>query len=78
MSRIFIVVAIAVLAGVAVLVFFLGKGRRENKLTPLASLAFMFVVAGVMFGDDRFVGYGLMGVGVILGAVDMIIRSRSK
>jgi uncharacterized membrane protein len=77
MSQIFIAVSIAVLAAIAVLVFFVGKGRRENRLTPLASLAFAFVLAGILFGDDRLIGYSLLGIGVILAVVDMFRRSRS-
>jgi hypothetical protein len=77
MSQIFIAVSVAVLAAIAVLVFFVGKGRRENRLTPLASLAFAFVLAGILFGDDRLIGYSLLGIGVILAVVDMFRRSRS-
>ena len=78
MSQIFIAVSIAVLAAIAVLVFFVGKGRRENRLTPLASLAFAFVLAGILFGDDRLIGYSLLAIGVILAVVDMFRRSRSE
>jgi hypothetical protein len=77
-SQIFIAVSIAVLAAIAVLVFFVGRGRRENRLTPLASLAFAFVLAGILFGDDRLIGYSLLGIGVILAVVDMFRRSKSE
>jgi uncharacterized membrane protein len=77
-SQFYIVVSIVVLAIVALLVFLVRKGRNENRLTPLASLAFGFVLAGILFGDDRFVGYGLMGVGVLLGVVDAFMRSKRK
>lgn len=77
-SQIWIAVSIVVLAIVALLVFVVVKGRKENRLTSLASLAFAFVLAGVIFGDDRLIGYSLLGVGVILAVVDMFKRSRSK
>jgi hypothetical protein len=77
MPAIYIAVSIVVLAIVAVLVFLTGKSR-QNRLTPLAGLAFAFVVAGIVFGASRFVGYGLLGIGVILALVDIINRSRSK
>ena len=77
-SLIFIAVSIAVLACIAVLVFFIGKSRKENRLTPLASLAFGFVLAGILFGDDRLIGYSLLGIGVILAVIDMLKRSKSK
>ena len=77
-SQIYIAVSIAVLAIVALLVFIIRKNRKENRLTPLAGLAFAFVLAGILFGDDRFIGYGLLGVGVILAVIDMINRSKRK
>jgi hypothetical protein len=77
-SQIFIAVSIAVLACIALLVFFIGKSRKENRLTPLASLAFGFVLAGILFGDDRLIGYSLFGIGVILAIIDMLKRSKSK
>ena len=72
----YIAVSIAALTTIAILVFIAGKGKRENRLTPLAGLAFGFVLAGIIFGDDRLIGYGLIGVGVVLALVDMFNRSR--
>jgi uncharacterized membrane protein len=76
MAPIYIAVSIVVLAVVAVLVFLTGKNRQNNRLTPLAGLAFAFVVAGIIFGASRLVGYGLLGIGVILALVDIFNRSR--
>jgi hypothetical protein len=72
----YVAVSIAVLAIVAILVFLVSKGNRKNRLTPLAGLAFGFVLAGILFGDDRLIGYGLMGVGVVLAMIDIFNRSR--
>jgi len=77
-SQIYIAVSVAALAIVAVLVFFLGRRRSENRLTPMAGLAFAFILAGILFGDDRFIGYGLMGIGVVLAVIDIFNRSRSR
>ena len=77
-SQIFIAVSIVVLAVIALLVFFFGRSRKENRLTPLAGLAFGFVLAGIIFGDERLIGYSLMGIGVLLAVIDMYRRSRSK
>ena len=78
MSQIFIAVSIAVLAIVALLVFFIAKSQKEKRLTPLASLAFGFVLAGILFGEDRFIGYSLLGVGVILSVIDMFRLAKSR
>ncbi|MCP4257143.1 MAG: hypothetical protein GY774_06410 [Planctomycetes bacterium] len=78
-SQIYIAISIAVLAAIALLVFFLGKSRKENRLTPLAGLAFGFVLAGIIFVDEgRLICYSLMGVGVIFAIIDMFNRSKSK
>jgi len=77
-SPIFVAVSIVVLAIVALLAFFIAGRRRENRLTPLAGLAFGFVLAGILFGEDRVVGYGLLGTGVVLAILDMYRRSRNR
>ncbi|MGD1992461.1 MAG: hypothetical protein PVI59_04630 [Anaerolineae bacterium] len=77
-SVIYIALSIGVLAVIVVLVFLLGKSRKENRLTPLASLAFAFTMAGIIFGENRLVGYSLLGVGLILAVIDILNKSRSK
>ena len=75
-SHIYIIVSILALAIVALLFFI--SGKRQKKLTPLTSLAFGFIVAGIVFGDDRLIGYSLLGIGLILSLIDMFRRSRSR
>jgi hypothetical protein len=77
-SLAFVAISIAVLAVVAILVFFMRGKKAENRITPLAGVAFAFVLAGILFGEDRLLGYSLMGIGVILAAADILNRSRSK
>jgi hypothetical protein len=77
-SPTWIAIAIVAVAIVALLVFFVGKGKKVNRLTPLASLAFAFVVSGIIFGEERIIGYSLLGVGVILAVVDIFNRSKNK
>lgn len=75
-SQVYIAVSIVILAVIAILFLFVNRQRKENRLTPLAGLAFGFVLAGVLFGNDRLIGYGLMGVGVLLAVLDMFNKSR--
>ncbi len=74
----FILISIIVIVIVAVLFFFVSKNRNENRLTPLAGLAFGFILAGILFGENRFLGYGLMGVGVVIAVIDIINGARRK
>jgi hypothetical protein len=74
----YIIVAIVVLAVIAMLVFVVGKKATGRQLTPFASLAFAFVLAGILFGENGVVGYGLMAIGVVLAVVDMINKSKGR
>ena len=77
-SQIYIAISIVALAAIALLVIFLGKSKKENRLTPLAGLAFGFILAGILFGDDRLIGYSLLGIGVILAVIDIFKKLKSK
>lgn len=74
----YLALALGVLAVIAILVYFVNRNRKEKNLSPLAGLAFGFIVAGLFFGQERWFGYGLLGIGVILAVVDMILKSRQK
>jgi len=79
-SQIYIIISIVVLAIVAMLVFVVSRNKagKEKALTPLAGLAFGFILAGLFASGSRLVGYGLMGIGVILAVIDMIIKLKKK
>lgn len=77
-SQMYIIVAIVVLAVIAILVFVVGKKGKEKRLTQLASFAFAFVLAGILFSDNKLIGYGLMGIGVILAVIDIFNKSKTK
>lgn len=77
-SQIYIFVSVIVLAVVALLFFFVRKSGRENRLSTLASIAFAFVLAGILFGDDGLIGYSLMGVGVLLAVIEIFNKSKRK
>jgi hypothetical protein len=76
-SQMYIAVSIVLLLIIALLVFLTGTNRKETRLSPLAGLAFGFIVAGILFGEDPLIGYSLMGVGVLLAVVD-IFRNRNR
>lgn len=76
-SQGYIALSVVVLLVIAVLLVWVGRKRGESRLTPLAGLAFAFVVAGTLFGSSRFIGYGLMTVGVLLAVADIFNRKRT-
>lgn len=74
----YIIISILAIAAVAVLLFFVSSKKQLNRLTPLAGLAFSFVIAGIIFGENRLIGYSLMGLGIILAVIDIFVRGRRK
>lgn len=76
-SQIYILVGIIALAGIMV-VLALARKKIGRPLSPLAGLAFAFIIAGMIFGENRIIGYGLMGFGVVLAAIDIVRKLRAK
>lgn len=75
-SQIWIVAVLVILAVVALLVLRTGRAGMRSKLTPLTAVAFGCIVAGLVFGEDQWLGYGLFAAGVTLAVVDVLRRSR--
>ncbi len=68
--EVYLVSALVVLGIIVLVIFWLR--RKEYRISPLLSLAFAFVVAGIIFGERRVVGYGLMSVGIILAIIEWV------
>jgi peptidoglycan/LPS O-acetylase OafA/YrhL len=81
LSQIYVLISIIVLLIIFILLFFVGKNNKNKKqktLTPLAGLAFGFIIAGIIFGDNRWLGYSLIGIGVLLAVIDMLIKLKDN
>ncbi len=76
-SQIYILVGIIALAGIMVILV-LTRKKIKRPLSPLAGLAFAFIIAGLVFGESRLIGYGLMGIGVILAVIDIVRKMKAK
>ncbi|MBN2095459.1 MAG: hypothetical protein JW727_05405 [Candidatus Aenigmarchaeota archaeon] len=75
-ASLYIVLALLSLLAIAFVALLL-KGRKPKPLSTLASIAFAFVLAGIIFGDNRAVGYSLIGIGLALAFID-IFQSQRK
>lgn len=76
-SQIWIIVAIVVLAVVLIMRYFTSKNKKDYfKISTLASFAFAFILAGLIFSTNRLVGYSLFGVGIALAIIDIINKSK--
>jgi hypothetical protein len=69
-SQLYMLVAGISLAAIVILLFLKNKNVRNKKLSGLASTAFGCILTGILFGDNRLLGYSLIGVGVILSVID--------
>jgi hypothetical protein len=78
-AQIYILISIGILLAIFVIFIFSAKrSRKEKTFTPLAGIAFAFVLGGIIFGDNRLIGYSLMGIGIILSIIDIIVKKKSR
>jgi len=71
-------IAISIIALVVIVVLLLiARGKQYYKPSNLAILGMSFVVLGIIFGDDRLIGYSFIGIGVLLSVIDAI-RNRKQ
>jgi len=54
-----------------------GSGVGASALDGLLALGPTLVVLGIIFGDDRLVGYSFIGAGVVVAVVAAVYRSRT-
>jgi len=76
-SDAYILIAIVVLAILVLLLVLRGK-QMKTQPSRWAFLAFFLVLAGILFSENRIIGYGLMGAGVLLAVIDILIRYRNQ
>jgi len=74
----FIVLTGITLVLLFLLFLFMRSKKQGRKLSPLAGAAFGFILAGIYFGEQRNVGYPLIGIGIILAVADIINKPAGK
>lgn len=71
-SEVYIVIALAALVLIVAL-FILSKSfQKPGKPSSLVGSAFALVIAGIFLGEQRWIGYSLIGIGVVLSIMDRI------
>lgn len=66
----YLLISIIILFIILIVLIFIGK-KKQKTLSPLASLAFAFIVAGIIFGENRIISYLLIGIGIFLAVIDI-------
>jgi hypothetical protein len=79
MDEMWLIIAIAVGILIVITAAFFTR-NKTNAFRDNASLAvgMTLVVLGILFGDDRLVGYSFIGVGVLVAAISAIEGMRKK
>ncbi len=70
-------VTFGILALLALAMLF--RMRKQHKpLSKLGAISLGLVIAGIVFSENRMLGYSLIGAGVILAVTDIFIKSKNK
>jgi hypothetical protein len=70
-------IGISIIALVVIVVLLLiARGRRYQQPSNLAILGMCLVVLGIIFGDNRVIGYSFIGVGIFLSVIEAIRNRR--
>ncbi|MDP3918389.1 MAG: hypothetical protein Q8Q35_00595 [Nanoarchaeota archaeon] len=77
-SRLYIIMSIVILLIIGLIIFFLNKNKKDKKLTPLAGFALGCFLIGIFFIENRLVGYGFIGIGLVLAIIDIILKNKKK
>jgi hypothetical protein len=78
LSQIYILISILALFIIAIILFFVRKDKKGNRLSILGGLGLIFVLGGIIFGESKLVAYSLMGIGVLLAVIDMFIKLKKR
>jgi len=80
MEELWLIIAIA--AGIiliAITIAFLTRKKKQAiQDDALLALGITLVALGIIFGDDRLVGYSFIGVGVLLSIVSTVRALKKK
>ena len=63
-------IGISIAAFIAIVVLLILNRRKSRRISTLTMLGMTMIVLGIIFGDSRWVGFPLMGLGVLLAIID--------
>ena len=77
-TQVNILLVVAGMAIIVLILLLLTQKEEKKRLTPLAGLAFGLFIAGIVFGEHKLLGYGLIGTGIILSIIDIIVKNKKE
>lgn len=76
--QVFIAISVLFVLIIALLLLFADKNKKGRKLTFWTSLAFGFIIAGIVFGGNRLTGYILTFIGIVLALIGYIVKTKNR
>lgn len=74
-SQVYVLISLVAVALILTTLVLMRKNMGKP-LSKIAAIAFSLVIAGVTLGEDRLIGYSLMGAGIAVAIVDIIKKKR--
>lgn len=69
-----LVIVLAVVAGVTIY----RNRKNQKRLSRLGAFAFLLVLFGIFFGENKLVGYSFIGLGLVVCLIDTIKGLKNK
>jgi hypothetical protein len=63
-------IGILIAAFITILVLLVLNRQKIHRISTLTMLGMTMIVLGIIFGDNRWISYSLIGVGVLLAIID--------
>lgn len=72
-AELYIALSLLVLVIIALAAIYTRKSKRpKHPPSKLAMVAILLVISGIVFGENRYIGYSLLGAGVLLSILDIL------
>ena len=78
MEELWLIIAVGIIAIAVAIAFLTRKKKQAIQDDALLTLGTTLVILGIIFGDDRLVGYSFIGVGILLSIISAIRGLRKK
>ena len=74
----YVFISLMAFLGISILIFLIKKNQKHQNLSVFEALSFVFIVAGIIFGGERIIGFSLICAGVVFVVADIYIRVKEK
>jgi LPXTG-motif cell wall-anchored protein len=72
MNHSWVIIGIAIVIILLAALFLARKRKQTSQRNSLLGLGIALIALGILFGEDRLVGYSFIGVGVLLSIISAI------